>query len=60
MFGFGKLKNYMSEPDQFLKKVNQEHPQPSASQQKEINKHARIHLMRDTIVDQANDIWNEF
>lgn len=40
-------KAYISEHDVFLHKFDKENPERSASQQKEINKHQKIHALRD-------------
>lgn len=58
-------KPYVSEIDQFLKTYDQQHPEKSASQQKEIAKHQRIAQMRDCIKPKeetapVDDIWKDF
>lgn len=40
-------KAYISEHDVFLHKFDKAHPERSASQQKEIDKHQKIHALRD-------------
>lgn len=47
----GKNKGYVSEADQFIQKFDQQHPQPSLSQQAEIRKHTNIfNRRRDTSI----------
>ncbi len=58
-------KAYISEIDQFLKTYDQEHPERSASQQKEIQKDQRIAMMRDHIQPKqekkrVDDLWKDF
>lgn len=40
-------RTFVSEHDIFLTKFDKKHPKKSASQQKEIDKHARIFALRD-------------
>lgn len=47
------IKNYVSDLDKFLREFDQQHPEPSASQQEEINKHKRIAALRDKAVPHA-------
>ena len=58
-------RNYISEIDQFLKEFDQQHPEKSASQQKEIAKHQRISALRDQapitkISTTDKKIWDDF
>lgn len=57
-----KLQNYVSEADHFLKKYDQEHPQLSPSQLKEIKKSQRVSELRDhpKNADNNSKIWEEF
>lgn len=41
------IENYVSELDQFLKSLDNQHPPLSRSQQKEIKKYKRIDALRD-------------
>lgn len=40
-------KAYVSEHDLFLNQFDKKHPQPSLSQQKEIDKYKKIYALRD-------------
>lgn len=52
-------RSYVSDIDQFLASFDREHPEKSASQTKEITKHARIHQLRDDPhVAEEKDIWD--
>lgn len=58
-------KAYISEIDQFLKTYDQEHPEKSLSQQREISKHQRIAEMRDHAkrkqeTTPVDDLWKDF
>lgn len=57
-----KMKNYVSDEDQFIHQFDHQHRQRSPSQQKEVAKHARIFRLRDRIVKANNDkkIWDDF
>jgi hypothetical protein len=52
---------YVSEVDQFLKQLNETLP-ASASTQREIDKHARLHALRDdpNARDKDQGIWEGF
>jgi ribosome-binding protein aMBF1 (putative translation factor) len=56
------LTNYVSEIDQDLQKFDKEHPTPSSSQQKEIEKYARIYFLRDVAdrPEQPKTLWEDF
>ncbi len=57
-----KLANYVSEIDQFLLAFDQQHPEASFSQRKEIDKYRRIYHLRDTVSgkDEVNKLWEDF
>ena len=42
-----KQMHYVSEIDQFMQEFDKKHPEPSKSQQREIEKHQRIFRLRD-------------
>ena len=46
-------KAYVSEHDIFLHKFDKENPQNSKSQQIEIDKHQKIHALRDGTIEKA-------
>lgn len=55
------LEYYTSKLDEFLAKFNRSHPNPSASQRKEIEKYRRIHALRDgTNLPPKKDFWENF
>lgn len=51
----GKLKNYVSETDKFLKNFDKDHHDLTTKQQQEITKHQRIHNLRDNKVEKEID-----
>lgn len=58
-------KAYVSDIDQFLKTYNKEHPEQSASQQKEIAEYERINQLRDHVKPKSEQtvterIWKNF
>lgn len=56
------LRDYVSEVDQFLEKFDQEHPKPSPSQKKEIDKYRRIYQLRDEEDKsvESKELWERF
>lgn len=62
MSNYPKLTSYVSEIDQFLQAFDNEHPEQSLSQLKEIEKYRRIYFLRD-ISDrptQTKKLWENF
>jgi len=57
-----KLTNYVSEVDQFLQQFDQQQPNLSKSQQKELAKYSRIHYLRDTAdrPEETTKLWEGF
>ena len=56
------LKYFVSEIDKFLQNFDQQHPEQSLSQHKEIEKYRRIYYLRD-VSDRTNEIgkiWEGF
>lgn len=59
-------RDYVSELDQFLQDFDQNHPQKSASQQREIAKHKNIADLRDDVIEKASktsqekNLWKKF
>lgn len=55
-------KNFVSDLDKFLQAWDEQHPELSASQQKEIKKHKRVQQLRDhiTAADEEHKIWENF
>lgn len=62
MSNYPKLSNYVSEIDQFLQAFDQNHPEKSLSQEKEIAKYARIYRLRDNPEPEKTSakLWDEF
>jgi hypothetical protein len=54
--------NYVSELDQLLTEFDQQHPELSESQQKEVRKHQRIQRLRDQAEagKETTPIWERF
>lgn len=55
-------KSFVSDIDIFLKKFDQEHPERSASQKREIEKYRKIFAMRDRPQPQPDKrvLWDQF
>ncbi|HEX2548953.1 MAG TPA: CBU_0585 family protein [Gammaproteobacteria bacterium] len=54
--------NFVSETDQLLQKFDEDHPELSLSQQKEIAKYQRIYRLRDepTPSSESKTLWEKF
>lgn len=56
-------RSFVSELDQFISEFDQKHPEKSASQIKNINKHNRISQLRDHALDPdvaSAKLWEKF
>lgn len=64
MSKYPKLNHYVSDLDRFLMAFDQSHPQTSASQKAEKDKHNRLYYLRDhelpAPLKTTTTLWEEF